>query len=331
MKVKTKAKAKTKARTIDVKPKVNEYCEAFGIAYFAQDEECSDCDEAMLCKKLTDERLKSKTGGETMDTDKLLKKAKKIKKKEDLLEFIEENELDVKVGKKESVSSILKKVTKALEEAAEEEETGEEEEEEIDLDELDRKELKAYIKNNELDVKVTKKMSDDDIRLAIVEALEEAGGEDEEEEEEEAAEEETGGEEEEGASESEEEEEEPTIDDLKERVKALEARVAEIKESMEGSTTAAKSARGSKKAEKEEAKQKLLEGAPYSDSDLKAMTGRDLKMLGSALGVNTFGMKTEEVLKVVKQAQKKSGGKKSSGGTKSKKKTAAKKSGKKKK
>jgi hypothetical protein len=49
---------------------------------------------------------------------------------------------------------------------------------EIDLDELDRAELKKLIKEQELDIKVTKGMSDDDVRKAIAEALGE-GGDDE--------------------------------------------------------------------------------------------------------------------------------------------------------
>lgn len=54
-----------------------------------------------------------------------------------------------------------------------------EDEDESDLDDMDRKELKAYIKEQELDVKVTKKMDEDDIREAITEA---EGDEDDDEE-----------------------------------------------------------------------------------------------------------------------------------------------------
>jgi hypothetical protein len=57
-------------------------------------------------------------------------------------------------------------------EEAEEEEDEEPEEEEADdpLADLDRNELKAYIKENELDIKVLRSMSDDDLRAAIVDA-----------------------------------------------------------------------------------------------------------------------------------------------------------------
>lgn len=64
-----------------------------------------------------------------------------------------------------------------LDDEDEEEEEGNADE----LDEMDRAELKAYIKEQELEVTVRKSMSDDDLR----EAIKEAQGEDEEEEEEE--------------------------------------------------------------------------------------------------------------------------------------------------
>lgn len=81
-----------------------------------------------------------------------------------------------------------KKVSKVVEDEEEEEEEETEEEEEApaedgdELDELDRSELKKYIKDNDLEVTVKKSMSDDDIREAIREAM---GGEEETEEEEE--------------------------------------------------------------------------------------------------------------------------------------------------
>ena len=71
-----------------------------------------------------------------------------------------------------------------------EEEDLEEEDDEDDepslsdtLEEMDRTELKAYIKNNELDITVKKSMSDDDIREAILSLLDEESEENEEEEE----------------------------------------------------------------------------------------------------------------------------------------------------
>ncbi len=72
----------------------------------------------------------------------------------------------------------------AIDEDDEEEEEDAEEEEEdesIDLSTLDRNALKRLIKENELEIRVLKSHSDDDIRAAIAEAL---GGDEEEEEEE---------------------------------------------------------------------------------------------------------------------------------------------------
>lgn len=55
---------------------------------------------------------------------------------------------------------------------------------EDDLDEMDRTELKAYIKDNDLDVRVTKSMDEDDIREAIRDAVGDGDDEDEDEEDE---------------------------------------------------------------------------------------------------------------------------------------------------
>jgi hypothetical protein len=69
------------------------------------------------------------------------------------------------------------------EEDDEDEDEDEDDEDEDDLDEMDRKELKAYIKENELDVKITKKMDEDDIREAISSAGDEDEDDDEDEDE----------------------------------------------------------------------------------------------------------------------------------------------------
>ena len=53
------------------------------------------------------------------------------------------------------------------------------------LAELNRKELKEFIKENELDIKVKKSMSEDDIRDEIREILEDDDDQDEDDEDEE--------------------------------------------------------------------------------------------------------------------------------------------------
>jgi hypothetical protein len=71
-----------------------------------------------------------------------------------------------------------------LEDEDDEEEEDEDEEEGDELDEMDRSELKAYIKENELDVSVKKSMDDDAIREAIREADEEEDDDEDEEDDE---------------------------------------------------------------------------------------------------------------------------------------------------
>lgn len=73
------------------------------------------------------------------------------------------------------------------EEADDEEEDDSDEAEDDGLDDMDRTELKKYIKDNDLEVSVKKSMSDDDLREAIREAM---GGESDDEEEDDEEEEE---------------------------------------------------------------------------------------------------------------------------------------------
>lgn len=92
-----------------------------------------------------------------------------------------EDDEDKKPSKKTT-----KKVTKKAEPEPEEDNSEDDEEEDNsededdsnedsdEFDDMDRKELKAYIKENELEISVKKSMSDDDIRDAIREALKNA-------------------------------------------------------------------------------------------------------------------------------------------------------------
>lgn len=92
-----------------------------------------------------------------------------------------EDDEDKKPSKKTT-----KKVTKKAEPEPEEDNSEDEDEEDNsededdsnedsdEFDDMDRKELKAYIKENELEISVKKSMSDDDIRDAIREALKNA-------------------------------------------------------------------------------------------------------------------------------------------------------------
>ena len=116
---------------------------------------------------------------------------------EELSTLIDIAEALVGDSKEDSEEDENDKLAKEVEEEdADEDENDDDESEEEEnveeggdeLDDMDRSELKAYIKEHGLDVKVTKKMEDDDIREAIREAIHAAeaeNGNDEDEQEDE--------------------------------------------------------------------------------------------------------------------------------------------------
>lgn len=152
------------------------------------------------------EEIKAQYDGDSEeDDDKPAKKktSKKVSKKvfeedddeaEDADDSDDEEEEEEKPKKKSSKAAPAKKSKKVEEEEEDgEEDEDETEEEESDdaeddgLDDMDRTELKKYIKENDLEVSVKKSMSDDDLREAIREAM---GGDDSDEEDEDEEEEE---------------------------------------------------------------------------------------------------------------------------------------------
>ena len=139
------------------------------------------------------EAVKEQYNGSSDDDDEDEKPKKKtVKKTSKKVE--EEEDADDEEEKKPAKKSAKKKVEEepedSEEEDSEEEETDDEddsEEEETDSDEfddMDRKELKHYIKENELEITVKKSMSDDDIRDLIREAVADSDDDEDSEEEE---------------------------------------------------------------------------------------------------------------------------------------------------
>ena len=139
------------------------------------------------------EAVKEQYNGSSDDDDEDEKPKKKtVKKTSKKVE--EEEDADDEEEKKPAKKSAKKKVEEepedSEEEDSDEEETDDEddsEEEETDgdeFDDMDRKELKHYIKENELEITVKKSMSDDDIRDLIREAVADSDDEDDSEEEE---------------------------------------------------------------------------------------------------------------------------------------------------
>lgn len=241
---------------------LSEKCEAFGIGYFGDDPECGDCDVARICRGRTDALNKKTEDEQTMSLEKLLKEAKKLKKKGDLKDFIEEHELEVSIKKSDTVAKILKKIESALEDEFDEEVEDVEDEDEVE--------------------------DDDD------------AGEDDDDE---------GVDDDDDEGEEAEEAEEIDVEELVERITALETRVAELTDKM-GEAKAAPSG-ASKAAIKKEKIAALMEGVPYSDDDLDELNGRELKLLASGLGINSFGMNSKKVTAAIKKIQgKKATGKK---------------------
>jgi hypothetical protein len=114
----------------------------------------------------------------TMEAEKLVGKTAQVKLKSDT---DQDGEYRPRIGKYMPVTAEEPEDEEEPDtDDAEEEEAEDEDGEEVDLDSMSRKELKEFIKEEELEVRVLKSMSDDDLREAIQEAM----GDDEEEEEE---------------------------------------------------------------------------------------------------------------------------------------------------
>ena len=134
------------------------------------------------------EEIKAQYDGEEDDEDdKPAKKktSKKVTKKS--VDDEDDDETEEEEEKPKSKSKPNKKKPETEEEEETEEEPEEEEaddnEEDDGLDDLDRAGLKKYIRENELEISIKKSMSDDDIREAIREALDDDDNEEETEEE----------------------------------------------------------------------------------------------------------------------------------------------------
>ncbi len=106
------------------------------------------------------------------------------------------------------------------------------------------------------------------------------------------------------------------VSSLVERVENLELRVAELVEAGEGGeATAAAAAEetttsktGKKKtstAEKDKIKKKLAKGIPYKKDKLEGMKASEVKMLCSAMDINSFGLSKDKAIAAIMKEQKK--------------------------
>ena len=117
----------------------------------------------------------------TIDTDKILGKAVQVKLKSDT---DQDGEYQPRIQwiRPLDAASEEEPEDEAEPEEPEVDEDEDDDEDEIDLDAMDRKALKALIKEEELEITVKKSMSEDDLRELIAEAM---GDDDEEEDEDE--------------------------------------------------------------------------------------------------------------------------------------------------
>ena len=172
---------------------------------------------------------------------------------EELSTLIDISEALVGDSKEDSEEDENDKLAKEVEEEEDDEEEDaddeSEEEENVEeggdeLDNMDRSELKAYIKEHELDVKVTKKMEDDDIREAI-RAAEAENGDDEDEQDDEP---------------EPEEEEKPAKGKKAEKVEKKAAKKAEKKEEEPAEKSNKNADKKAEKADKKANKKEKKEG-----------------------------------------------------------------------
>lgn len=93
--------------------------------------------------------------------------------------------------------------------------------------------------------------------------------------------------------------------ELAESVEALEIKIAAMSGPGKPAGTVGGGSKKASKAEKDEMKKALLDGAPYKKEELESFSGRTIKQLASALTINSFGKKKDAVVTLILNTQKK--------------------------
>ena len=90
------------------------------------------------------------------------------------------------------------------------------------------------------------------------------------------------------------------------RVPAIEIRMGAVEALMNNFITdSLKPSKTVSKEEKDRIKAELLKGVPYNNKGLENLKLTELRLLASAMGINSFGMKRAAVIKAVISKQKK--------------------------
>ena len=96
-------------------------------------------------------------------------------------------------------------------------------------------------------------------------------------------------------------------ENLKVRLSALEIRMTSVEASLNNYISAAGTKLSKKMSdeEKDQIKKKLLKGVPYDKRKLEKLNLKDLRMLASAIKINSFGINRDDLIKVILSKQKK--------------------------
>ena len=96
-------------------------------------------------------------------------------------------------------------------------------------------------------------------------------------------------------------------ENLKVRLSALEVRMASVEALLNNYISAAgtKLSKKMSDVEKDQIKKKLLKRVPYDKRNLEKLNLKDLRMLASAIKINSFGIKRDDLIKVILSKQKK--------------------------
>lgn len=97
------------------------------------------------------------------------------------------------------------------------------------------------------------------------------------------------------------------IEDLERRISEIEQNLKNMAGALIGSYTVQAKVKQteSKKADKATRQAELLKGVPYVKADLDAFKATDKRWLAGALGISTFQMKMDEIVKKIMAEQKK--------------------------
>jgi uncharacterized coiled-coil protein SlyX len=91
--------------------------------------------------------------------------------------------------------------------------------------------------------------------------------------------------------------------DVEKRVSSLETQFAALSEKVE-SLSAAIGKRKKTEVEKQARKLKLLEAGPYNKEGLAKLNNREIKMLASALDINSFAKNRDQSVRSILEKQK---------------------------